>query len=390
MLQSIIKVSGLSFVEYSDDRGDLWMEIRPPSVTSFRVPFYGYRTHLMRLVIDHNLSYWLEVLGHCVRNGTFQSLTSGGIDPTLVKPLIDLLSGGATVCQGRGSVLKRVHQFHPKVAFEQGMASQNYFTLPDYRYRSFDCLRLIDSRSGATQCSACLKTSQLPNQQQLESINISPGLRSGRQQHHDSQYRNTSQLNHDHQQPQPNQQPQQQQQQSRSPQTHQHQHSVPSSHSINEPLNLSIHHPIPGLARPPRELKTLNLGYFPQQQQQLVVSDCPSNVTTQTQQPNQYHHHHHHHYTCGGSPVVALLDQNPEDYRLAKEAAFLSLSNDRDHSVYKDCFESTPPISHTKLRQVQAEPLQLGRSEDGAFYDAEFHSSWIKQEMFDSPSSNPS
>ena len=96
VLLSMVCSDGLGSIEYADDRGDAWLEIRPPSSAAFRVPFYGYRTHLIRLVVDGHLTYWLEVLGHCVRSGTFRSLTSGGIDPNLVKPLFDLLNGGAT------------------------------------------------------------------------------------------------------------------------------------------------------------------------------------------------------------------------------------------------------------------------------------------------------
>lgn len=52
-------------------------------------------------------------------------------------------------------MLKRVQDFHPKSAQEQALASFNYFTLPDYRYRAYDCLRLVDSSTGETHCQAC-------------------------------------------------------------------------------------------------------------------------------------------------------------------------------------------------------------------------------------------
>ena len=67
--------------------------------------------------------------------------------------------------QGRGSVLKRVNQFRPRAAMEYGLASKMYFTLPDYRYRSFDCLQLIDSLHGF-QCPACQNLN--PPQHQLD------------------------------------------------------------------------------------------------------------------------------------------------------------------------------------------------------------------------------
>ena len=387
--------NGLSTLEYSDDRGDLWLEIRPPPATSFRVPFYGYRTHLMRLIVDRHLSYWLEVLGHCVRSGTFRSLTSGGIDPSLVKPLVDLLSGGALVCQGRGSVLKRVQQFHPKTALEQGLANQDYFTLPDYRYRSYDCLRLIDARSGATQCSSCMKNTELPRQPQLELIHSSSAAsRSSRQQqNYDPQFRNLQQQSST-------------QQQQRPPQTNQH-NVMHSNFSVNEPLNLSVHHATTGLSRSTRELKTplASTGFLPLSPnfnstktvystgQQVV--NVP-NVSSQTQLSNQqqHHHRHHHHYACTGSPVASLLDQNQDDYRLAKETAFLSLSSERDHSGFTDCFDSPLSSNRSQTRKkTMADPLLLNHSPDdqlGACYDPDFRSTWIKQEMFDASNGDPS
>lgn len=96
---SAVRSNSLSSFEYSDGRGEQWLEVRPPARNAFRVPFFGYRTHLVRLIIDRHLSYWLEVLGQCVRSGTLRSLTSGGFDPELAQPLFDLLLGGAIVCQ---------------------------------------------------------------------------------------------------------------------------------------------------------------------------------------------------------------------------------------------------------------------------------------------------
>lgn len=52
-------------------------------------------------------------------------------------------------------MLKRVQEFHPKFAQEQALAGNNYFTLPDYRYRAYDCLRLVNSSMGQTVCEAC-------------------------------------------------------------------------------------------------------------------------------------------------------------------------------------------------------------------------------------------
>ena len=69
-----------------------------------------------------------EVLGHCVRSSTFRSLTSGGIDPNLVKTfLFDLLNGGATFCQGSGNSTRKC-----------GLVGRNYFTLQIIRLPSCD------------------------------------------------------------------------------------------------------------------------------------------------------------------------------------------------------------------------------------------------------------
>lgn len=413
----MVRSSGLSSLEYSDDRGDVWLEIRPPASAAFRVPFYGYRTHLIRLIIDRHLSYWLEVLGHCIRSGTFRSLTSGGIDPSLVKPLLDLISGGATVCHGRGSVLKRVHQFSPRAALEQGLAGRNYFTLPDYRYRSYDCLRLVDTRSGVTQCSSCSKPTEPSHPPPLEGIHTPSSLRLQRQQPHDIQSRQQQQ----HQLHQTDQQYQQQQQQYQQQQQH-GQQLEPQQHVIqhptispSEPLNLSLHHPIAGLARPSLESKTnefvpvsstiTSTAIF-SADQHIVVDPIPTVIAQpqqQQQQPQQHHHHHHHHYRCGSSS--SGLDQNADDYRLANKTSFLSLTSDtrssssgNSHNCFKewnhsgeDCSRSpTSTIVQTKQSIMTSSPRRNRNSDEGPCHDPEFHSGWIKQETFEAKHSNGS
>ena len=165
---SMARFVGLQSSEYTDDRGGIWLEIRQSAF--FRVPFHGYRTHLIRLIVDQHFTYWLEVLGYCVRSGTFRAPASGGIDPNLVKPVFDLLANGnAIVCHGRGNL--SIEFLSESALLERGLASRNYFTLPDYRYRSYDCLRLIDNRSGVTQCVACLRPSQPHLSPSLEGIN---------------------------------------------------------------------------------------------------------------------------------------------------------------------------------------------------------------------------
>ena len=135
---------GLGSFEYSDDRGDRWIEIRPPPAATVQIPFYGYRTHLMRLIVNCHLEYWMEALGQCVGSGSFLSSTSSNLDVSEIKAVFDMLAGGVALCQGR-------HRVHPSSASEETFL----FTLPDCRYRSYNCSRLVDGRTGQTQCSAC-------------------------------------------------------------------------------------------------------------------------------------------------------------------------------------------------------------------------------------------
>ena len=343
-LATMASVQGLSSFEYSDDRGEGWMEIRPPPTATFRVPFYGYRTHLMRLIVDRNLSYWLEALGQCVRSGTFRSLTRGGLDVSMVQPVLDLLAGGATVCQGRGSVLKRVHQFHPRSATEHGMVDGNYFTLPDYRYRSYDCFRLVDGRSGQTQCPAC----SLPPEPFAESeADVSSASVS------------TSEATHP-----PN-----------------------SRYSPSEPLNLSLTRPEYQQRAPP----VAEFGIIP-------VSSFSTSLYSAGQRLLESIPDAHHQFFR-----ATRSDQDPDDFRLAREAAYLSLSRERERErgrSHSCCGEWNPeersPSSMAVLRRTRSDSPQLiesNPSEDGdasavsasASFEQEFNTSWLKQETIDSP-----
>ena len=136
---------GLGSFEYSDNRGNSWMEIRPPPAATVQIPFYGYRTHLMRLIVDQHLNFWLEALGQCFHSGSFVLLPfAGSLEIGVVHAVLDMLAGGVSLCQGRDRV-------HPSSATDETFL----FTLPDCRYRSYNCSRLVDGRTGQTQCSAC-------------------------------------------------------------------------------------------------------------------------------------------------------------------------------------------------------------------------------------------
>ena len=104
---SAVSLRGLTSFEYSDARGERWMEIRPRPSATFRVPFYGYQTHPLRLIVNQHLSYWLEAMGHCIRSGTFRRSTINAtaihpqFDVYTVQSVLHLLAGGAQHLQGR-------------------------------------------------------------------------------------------------------------------------------------------------------------------------------------------------------------------------------------------------------------------------------------------------
>jgi hypothetical protein len=92
LLVTMVNSRGLSSFEYSDDRGESWMEIRPPPAAMIQVPIYGYRTHLMHLIVNSHFDYWMEALGQCVGLGSFLSLADGGLDVSGVKIVLDLMA----------------------------------------------------------------------------------------------------------------------------------------------------------------------------------------------------------------------------------------------------------------------------------------------------------
>ncbi|KAI9555083.1 hypothetical protein GHT06_017598 [Daphnia sinensis] len=409
VLLTMVRSYGLSCLEYADDRGDIWLEIKPPSFATFRVPSFGYRTHLMRLLVNHHLSFWFEVLGHCMRNGSFRSLTCGGIDPEVVKPILNLLNGGVTVCHGRGTYIKEIENFRPKDALEEGLLSRNYFTFPDYRYRSFDCTRLIDASTGATQCNACLQPyDSAQPESPTDAIRTPSALRF---------------------QPQPHRQEQQQRQPEEQPEQHQRQQQKPQhrQHVANEPLNLSLHDPSvkqhhlavvsPEAGKPttgflpvsPDGFPSIRTAVYSADQRLLLASPSVLALQPSPVQPQQrkstpsittiQHHHHHHYYNRigGGTVTKKPLDQNPDDYRLAKEAAFLSLTNERDrplaaadrswHHIASTTTNGDNMCSKFDSRLRQGRTIQevdLASSEE-----SEFPADWIKQEtgVLDTPQS---
>ena len=145
---------GMITLTMRDDSGNEWLEVRP-SAASYRVPNHGYPTHLARLIVDASLEYYLEVLGHCVRRGSLlHKDAANNFNYSEAVSVICSLSGGHVVCSGIESMYYRVSSLHMRTVLEIGQAENMYVTLPDYRYRSNDCLIWIERNFGP-RCPAC-------------------------------------------------------------------------------------------------------------------------------------------------------------------------------------------------------------------------------------------
>ena len=158
-VMNLARSRGLVTLLAKDEYGDEWLEIRSP-VATYRVPKYNYPTHLCRLIVDSSLGYFVEVLGHCVRKGSLYKDSTHSLNQTETASILAALEGGHVVCQGIESVYKQVPDLHMKTAQELGLSDDMYLTLPDYRYRSHDCLMWIDRRLGP-RCLACCQSTSL-------------------------------------------------------------------------------------------------------------------------------------------------------------------------------------------------------------------------------------
>ncbi len=151
---SLARAKGLLTLTVKDDCGHEWVEIRH-SVASYRVPQHGYPTHLSRLIVDSSLQYFLEVLGHCVENGSLlYNDNSHSINYSEVTSVLSAVSGEYVVCAGIEHLSNRTADLQMKTIQELGQADNMYATLPDHRYRSNECAKWIDYRSGP-KCPAC-------------------------------------------------------------------------------------------------------------------------------------------------------------------------------------------------------------------------------------------
>ena len=153
-LVNIARARGLLTLTVQDDGGHEWVEIRH-SVASYRVPKHGYPTHLSRLIVDSSLQYFLEVLGHCVQNGSLlYKDKSYCLNYSEVTSVLSAVSGEYVVCAGIEHLSDRTADLHMKTVQELGHADNMYATLPDLRYRHIECHKWIDNRFGPN-CPAC-------------------------------------------------------------------------------------------------------------------------------------------------------------------------------------------------------------------------------------------
>lgn len=149
---ALARVKGLLTLTLKDDNGHDWVEIRQP-VASYRVPSHGYPIHLSRLIVDSTLQYFIEVLGHCVRNGSLLH-TDNSFNYSEATSVLGAFNGEYIVCAGVETVLRRASNGHMKTIQETGKMEGMYATLPDNRYRSLKCDKWIDNRLGQI-CIAC-------------------------------------------------------------------------------------------------------------------------------------------------------------------------------------------------------------------------------------------
>lgn len=138
-----------------DDCGNEWVEIRQP-VAFYRAPKHGYPTHLTRLIVNSSLQYFLEVLGHCIQNGSLlYNDNSYILNYQEATSILSAVNGEYIVCAGVEAVSDRMAgDFNMKTVQEFGNTKNMYMTLPDHKYRSNECAKWIDYRFGP-KCSAC-------------------------------------------------------------------------------------------------------------------------------------------------------------------------------------------------------------------------------------------
>lgn len=135
------------------------LEVWPPFQRAYDVtvntdPRHSYKTHLMRLIVRHDLKFIFEVLGQMQHVASFFS--DNRIDESQMRSELGKLKT-ATVCQGRYPV-EMYEGINEAEITRQGMVHGNYFTIADYLC-SLDCKLLVDGgQPGETRCSSCLQS----------------------------------------------------------------------------------------------------------------------------------------------------------------------------------------------------------------------------------------
>ena len=148
---TLARSKGLITILMKDDRGNDWLEVRQ-FIAGHRVPKHNYPTHLSRLLVNADVHYFLEVLGHCVRQGSLvKDPGNPGLDHSKASALLRALNGGFTVCAGVERSLSTTDKSVQEICYSENL----HLTVPDNRYRSTDCSKWIDNRIGP-RCSACL------------------------------------------------------------------------------------------------------------------------------------------------------------------------------------------------------------------------------------------
>lgn len=151
---NLARSKGLVVMTAKDDCGNEWVDIREAMAT-YRVPKYGYPTHLSRLIVDCSLQFFIEVLGHCVRKGSLLCKNAPNtLDYSEAASILSALGGGHVVCSGVDTVPYWDSSLHMRTIQEISNAEHKYVTQPDNRYRSLECSLWIDRRMGPS-CSAC-------------------------------------------------------------------------------------------------------------------------------------------------------------------------------------------------------------------------------------------
>lgn len=151
---NLARSKGLTALLSRDDSGNEWVDIRQ-AIATFRVPYFGYPTHLSRLIVDSSLQYFIEVLGHCVQKGSLLCPSAtNSLNYAEITSILCAVNGGHVVCAGIGDMSVQPSDLYMRTVQEIAYTENQYVTQPDNRCRSFECLMWIDRRMGPV-CPAC-------------------------------------------------------------------------------------------------------------------------------------------------------------------------------------------------------------------------------------------